>query len=220
MFARSWRNRHTRTFEGRVGDRTGSSPVDRTMPPGFGDRAGWFFCARFPQREAGCAGRSGGGCLLRPRMEAADEAILRSVPLGWRGVATRRGCGRGGPAERAVGMAWVATRRGCGRGDPAERAAWAHRVVVCRAQWASRLDGGYWRAVGEGRTVCARMAKARPAFVGRFGTCPRAGCASSASAVGRVYRVNTRFAMVKSMVSEAASTMVVMIGLAISAGSR
>ena len=169
------------------------------MPPGFGDRAGWFFCVRFPQREAGCAGRSEGGCLLRPRMEAADEAILRSAPLGWRGVATRRGCGRG---------------------DPAERAAWAHRVVVCRAQWASRLDGGYWRAVGEGRTVCARMAKARPAFGGRFGTCPRAGCASSASAVGRVYRVNTRFAMVKSMVSEAASTMVVMIGLAISAGSR
>ena len=129
----------------------------------------------------------------------ADEAVLRSVPLGWRGVATRRGCGRG---------------------DPAERTAWAHRVVVCRAQWASRLDGGYWRAVGEGRAVCARMAKARPAFGGRFGTCPRAGCASSASAVGRVYRVNTRFAMVKSMVSEAASTMVVMIGLAISAGSR
>ena len=28
---RSWRNRHTRTFEGRVGDRTGSSPVDRTQ---------------------------------------------------------------------------------------------------------------------------------------------------------------------------------------------
>ena len=27
---RSWRNWHTRTFEGRVGDRTGSSPVDRT----------------------------------------------------------------------------------------------------------------------------------------------------------------------------------------------
>lgn len=31
MFARLWRNRHTRTFEGRVGDRTGSSPVNRTM---------------------------------------------------------------------------------------------------------------------------------------------------------------------------------------------
>ena len=30
MVMRSWRNRHTRTFEGRVGDRTGSSPVDRT----------------------------------------------------------------------------------------------------------------------------------------------------------------------------------------------
>ena len=30
MFARLWRNRHTRTFEGRVGDRTGSSPVNRT----------------------------------------------------------------------------------------------------------------------------------------------------------------------------------------------
>ena len=28
---RSWRNRHTRTFEGRVGDRTGSSPVGRTI---------------------------------------------------------------------------------------------------------------------------------------------------------------------------------------------
>ena len=30
---RSWRNWHTRTFEGRVGDRTGSSPVDRTIIP-------------------------------------------------------------------------------------------------------------------------------------------------------------------------------------------
>ena len=30
---RSWRNWHTRTFEGRVGDRTGSSPVDRTTIP-------------------------------------------------------------------------------------------------------------------------------------------------------------------------------------------
>lgn len=27
---RPWRNRQTRTFEGRVGDRTGSSPVGRT----------------------------------------------------------------------------------------------------------------------------------------------------------------------------------------------
>ncbi len=28
---RPWRNRQTRTFEGRVGDRTGSSPVGRTI---------------------------------------------------------------------------------------------------------------------------------------------------------------------------------------------
>ncbi len=28
---RSWRNRQTRTFEGRMGDRMGSSPIDRTM---------------------------------------------------------------------------------------------------------------------------------------------------------------------------------------------
>ncbi len=27
---RSWRNRQTRTFEGRMGDRMGSSPIDRT----------------------------------------------------------------------------------------------------------------------------------------------------------------------------------------------
>ena len=27
---RSWRNRQTRTFEGRVGNRMGSSPIDRT----------------------------------------------------------------------------------------------------------------------------------------------------------------------------------------------
>ena len=29
---RSWRNRQTRTFEGRMGDRMGSSPIDRTKP--------------------------------------------------------------------------------------------------------------------------------------------------------------------------------------------
>ena len=28
---RSWRNWQTRTFEGRVGDRMGSSPIDRTI---------------------------------------------------------------------------------------------------------------------------------------------------------------------------------------------
>ena len=28
--SRSWRNRQTRTFEGRMGDRMGSSPIDRT----------------------------------------------------------------------------------------------------------------------------------------------------------------------------------------------
>jgi hypothetical protein len=28
---RSWRNRQTRTFEGRVGNRMGSSPIDRTI---------------------------------------------------------------------------------------------------------------------------------------------------------------------------------------------
>ena len=28
---RLWRNRQTRTFEGRMGDRMGSSPINRTM---------------------------------------------------------------------------------------------------------------------------------------------------------------------------------------------
>ncbi len=28
---RSWRNRQTRAFEGRMGDRVGSSPTDRTI---------------------------------------------------------------------------------------------------------------------------------------------------------------------------------------------
>ena len=31
QYMRPWRNRQTRTFEGRVGDRTGSSPVGRTI---------------------------------------------------------------------------------------------------------------------------------------------------------------------------------------------
>ena len=38
QFLRSWRNRQTRTFEGRMGDRMGSSPIDRTKNPGFPTR--------------------------------------------------------------------------------------------------------------------------------------------------------------------------------------
>ncbi len=42
--ARSWRNRQTRTFEGRMGDRMGSSPIDRTKNPGFSTRI--FLCLK------------------------------------------------------------------------------------------------------------------------------------------------------------------------------
>lgn len=41
---RSWRNRQTRTFEGRMGDRMGSSPIDRTKNPGFPTR--FFLCLK------------------------------------------------------------------------------------------------------------------------------------------------------------------------------
>ena len=42
---RGWRNWQTRTFEGRVGNRTGSSPVLRTIIPKEADYrvAGFFF---------------------------------------------------------------------------------------------------------------------------------------------------------------------------------
>lgn len=42
---RSWRNRQTRTFEGRMGDRMGSSPIDRTTnePANREGGAGFYF---------------------------------------------------------------------------------------------------------------------------------------------------------------------------------
>ena len=44
---RGWRNRQTRTFEGRVGDRTGSSPVGRTRKQTMeSDRFHGFFFTR------------------------------------------------------------------------------------------------------------------------------------------------------------------------------
>ena len=44
---RPWRNRQTRTFEGRVGDRTGSSPVGRTRKQTMeSDRFHGFFFTR------------------------------------------------------------------------------------------------------------------------------------------------------------------------------
>ncbi len=41
---RLWRNRQTRTFEGRMGDRMGSSPIYRTKNPGFLTRV--FLCLK------------------------------------------------------------------------------------------------------------------------------------------------------------------------------
>ena len=42
---RSWRNRQTRTFEGRMGDRMGSSPIDRTKKNDlYIHCASLFFC--------------------------------------------------------------------------------------------------------------------------------------------------------------------------------
>ena len=41
---REWRNRQTRTFEGRVGDRTGSIPVSRTNKKDRVNRLGLFCC--------------------------------------------------------------------------------------------------------------------------------------------------------------------------------
>jgi hypothetical protein len=48
---RSWRNRQTRTFEGRVGDRMGSSPIDRTkMIIKTKVKALVFFIANLPSK--------------------------------------------------------------------------------------------------------------------------------------------------------------------------
>ena len=50
---RLWRNRQTRTFEGRMGDRMGSSPINRTIKKTtfvYHDKS-CFFCAFRPENE-------------------------------------------------------------------------------------------------------------------------------------------------------------------------
>ena len=49
---RSWRNRQTRTFEGRMGDRMGSSPIDRTTSEQV-----TYLLLRFLLKKSECAYR-------------------------------------------------------------------------------------------------------------------------------------------------------------------
>lgn len=51
---RSWRNRQTRTFEGRVGDHMGSSPIDRTTGDGsseYRNSLWWVAIFSLPERK-------------------------------------------------------------------------------------------------------------------------------------------------------------------------
>ena len=74
---RDWRNRQTRAFKGRVGDRVGSSPTSRTKKNGNTTSASVFYCLCVFCLSANLANKVGRNTPLR----SVAFALLRSARL-------------------------------------------------------------------------------------------------------------------------------------------